>query len=94
MAAAREWRAGEALVRDALSRAGWERAAEVSTLEDMVEQGLLTRADAYEAAGILHLLLARVRRGEITEHFMELVLRKLATEKYAAWRLRLEAGVV
>lgn len=70
--AARQWAVGEG----------------ASVLERMTADGHLTEADAYEVKGIVALLLERVRAGEITVHFMDLVLRKLAEEKYADWRAR------
>lgn len=68
------------------AESGW-RQSEL-TLERMVLNGFLTEADAYEVAGTLELLLDRWRRGEITEHFLNLVMRKLAEDKVAAWRAR------
>ena len=59
-----------------------------SVLERMLADGHLTETDAYEVQGIIALLLDRVRAGEIAVHFMDLVLRKLAEEKYADWRAR------
>ena len=61
-------------------------------LERMTTDGHLTEADAYEVQGIVSLLLERVRAGEISVHFMDLVLRKLAQEKYADWRQREGCG--
>ena len=57
-------------------------------LERMTAAGHLTEVDAYEVQGIVHLLLERVRSGEISVHFMDLVLRKLAQEKHADWLAR------
>jgi len=54
----------------------------------MTSEGHLTEADAYEVKGVVALLLERVRAGEISVHFMDLVLRKLAQEKHADWLIR------
>jgi hypothetical protein len=56
----------------------------------MVRNGQLTEADAFEVSGILDLLIEKVTAGEITPHFAELVLRKLADDKCEAWRERVE----
>jgi hypothetical protein len=61
-------------------------------LAQMVVDGRLTEADEYEVQGVVALLLERLRAGEITLHFMDLVLRKLAEEKYADWRARAGFG--
>lgn len=48
--------------------------------EDMVAGGWLTWAEAYEVSETLDLLLVRVRKGEITQHFAELVIEKLGAD--------------
>jgi hypothetical protein len=58
----------------------------------MMAKGWLTEAEAYEVAGTLELLAERVERGEITVHFMDVVVRKLAQEKYNAWLARRQKG--
>jgi hypothetical protein len=76
---------GSALLARALE--GWiPRQKDVLTR--MVEEGQLTEGEAFEVAGTLDLLLDKVRAGEITLHFAELVLRKMADEKHAAWMAR------
>ena len=78
---------GSALLAVALE--GW-LPRQQDVLTRMVANGQLTEADAYEVAGVIALLLEKVRAGEITQHFAELVLRKLADDKHEAWRARRE----
>lgn len=56
----------------------WEQ---LDVLRRMQAEGHLTEADVYEVEGLLDLLARRWSRGEITYHFVELVLRKLADDK-------------
>ena len=41
----------------------------------------LTEAEAYEVEGVIELIIERVRAGEISAHFGQLVINKLAEEK-------------
>ena len=50
-------------------------------LAHMVMQGQLTEADAFEVRHTIELLVEYVRDGRITQHFADVVLRKLALEK-------------
>jgi hypothetical protein len=65
---------------------GW-RQVELS-VERMVLNGFLTEGDAYEVLGLMDELIQRARRGEITSHFVHVVLKRLAEQKVAAWRAR------
>ncbi len=78
---------GSALLAAALE--GW-LPRQQDVLTRMVANGQLTEADAHEVVGIVSLLLEKVRAGEITQHFAELVLRKMAEDKHEAWRARRE----
>lgn len=78
---------GSALLAHALE--GW-LPRQKDVLTRMVANGQLTESDAFEVVGIVALLLEKVRAGEITQHFAELVLRKMADDKHEAWRARLE----
>lgn len=60
----------------------------VGRLREMQRAGQLTEADVYELEGLVELLARRWARGEITDHFVELVLRKLADEKSRDWLAR------
>lgn len=65
-----------------------ERVAEAGVLRRMQALGQLTEADVYEVEGIIELLAERESKGEITRHFAELVLRKLADDKTRDWLAR------
>lgn len=56
-------------------------AAPVDRLRQMKAVGLLTEADVYEVEELIELLAQRYSRGEITHHFVEVVLGKMANEK-------------
>lgn len=58
-----------------------QQRVEADVLRRMQAEGQLTEADVYEVEEIIDLLVERQSRGEITHHFAELVLRKLADEK-------------
>lgn len=60
----------------------------VGVLRRMQAEGKLTEADVYELDGLIALLARRWSRGEITDHFVELVLHKLANEKTRDWLAR------
>lgn len=57
-------------------------------LREMQAAGQLTEADVYEMEGLIELLAERWSRGEITDHFVELVLQKLADDKTRDWLAR------
>lgn len=60
----------------------------VGRLREMQRAGQLTEADVFELEGLIDLLAQRWSRGEITDHFVELVLSKLAVEKTRDWLAR------
>lgn len=68
------------------TRSGW-RNVDLS-LERMFARGFLTEGDMYEIQETLLLLAERRERGDISEHMMEVVMRKLAEDKVRAWRER------
>jgi hypothetical protein len=63
-----------------------------SRLEHMVKHGLLTEADGNEVVCLLSTLAARVRQGDISAHFADFIVQKLAAAKCAAWRARNRRG--
>lgn len=69
-----------------VARKHW--AAPVSVLRRMQAEGQLTEADVHELEGLLELLARRWARGEITDHFVGLVLEKMANEKARDWLAR------
>lgn len=73
---------------DAQARRQGRQSWETSRLEHMVKHGLLTESDAREVESIVSLLCERIVSGEMSEHFADVIVRKLATEKCAAWRAR------
>lgn len=62
--------------------------SETVLLDHMVEHGLLTREDAVEVESLLSTLTRLVLGGDITEHFADFVIERLAAAKCAAWRVR------
>jgi hypothetical protein len=72
--------------RERAPESGWRQVG--AGLERYVLNGFLTEADAYEVEETLALLLERLQRGEISERFVNVVMRKLAEDKVAAWRAR------
>lgn len=68
------------------AQSGWRRVE--LTLENLLARGMLTEADVYEVQETIELLYERQARGEITEHFVQLVMTKMAEDKVQAWRRR------
>jgi hypothetical protein len=68
------------------AQSGWRKVE--LTLETLLARGFLTEADVYEVQETIELLYERQARGEITEHFVEVVMRKMAEDKVQAWRRR------
>lgn len=60
----------------------------MGVLRRMQAEGQLTEADVYELEGLLAMLARRWARGEITDHFVALLLEKLADEKSRDWLAR------
>jgi len=58
----------------------------------MVRHGLLTKDDAEEVESLVSLLVDKVRAGDISPHFFEVVVDKLGAAKCAAWRARNREG--
>jgi len=55
----------------------------------MMAHGQLSEGEAYEALELIEEMVGRAMRGEIDQHFADLVITKLAQEKAAQWRGRL-----
>jgi len=55
----------------------------------MMAHGQLSEGEAYEALELIEEMVGRAMRGEINQHFADLVITKLAQEKAAQWRGRL-----
>ena len=68
------------------AQSGWRKVE--LTLESLLARGFLTEADVYEVQETIELLYERQARGEISEHFVEVVMRKMAEDKVQAWRRR------
>lgn len=79
-----------------MTRAGWERVVLVeravgwvpqsaSTLEQMMRAGYLTEAEVYEVRGVLDLVISQVRADEMSVHFANWLINKLADEMAAQW---------
>lgn len=64
--------------------------AEVASLERLVQEGWLTEADGLEVDALLDELLERLRAGAISQHFVEVVIRRLAHDKAEKFRQREE----
>ena len=60
----------------------------VGTLRRMQAEGKLTEADVYEVDELIDLLVRRYGRGEITAHFVAVVLQKVADSKCRDWLAR------
>ena len=68
------------------TQSGWRQVD--LTLEKLLARGMLTMSDVCEVRATFDDLHRRYQRGEITQHFADLVMRKLAESKVAAWRQR------
>lgn len=68
------------------AQSGWRKVE--LTLETLLARGMLTEADVYEVEEMFKELHARLQRGEITEHFIWVIMRKMAEDKVQAWRKR------
>lgn len=69
-----------------------ERALQRTTLQRMIDDGLLDESDGDEVAGTLELLAERFAEGGITEHFALNVIEKLADEARPKYLRRLSWG--
>lgn len=63
-----------------------------STLQRMIDDGLLDEGDGDEVAGTLELLAEKFVDGDISEHFALNVIEKLAVEPRAKYVRRLRWG--
>jgi hypothetical protein len=68
------------------AQSGWRRVE--LTLETLLARGFLTEEDVYEVQGMFEELHGRLQRGEISEHFIHVIMRKMAEDKVQAWRKR------
>jgi hypothetical protein len=68
------------------------RALQRTTLQRMMDDGLLDESDGDEVAGTLELLAEKFAQGDITEHFALNVIEKLAVEPRAKYVRRLRWG--
>lgn len=64
--------------------------AKTAPLERLVKEGWLTEADALEVDAIIDELLERLSAGTISQHFVEVVIRRLAHDKAEKFRQREE----
>ena len=63
-----------------------------TTLQRMMDDGLLDESDGDEVAGTLELLAEKYASGDITEHFALNIIEKLAVEPRAKYVRRLRWG--
>lgn len=63
-----------------------------TTLQRMIDDGLLEESDGDEVAGTLELLAEKFAGGDITEHFALNIIEKLAVEPRAKYLRRLTWG--
>jgi hypothetical protein len=68
------------------------RALQRTTLQRMMDDGLLDESDGDEVAGTLELLAEKFAQGDITEHFALNIIEKLAVEQRAKYVHRLRWG--
>ena len=73
------------------ARAG-ERGAERSTVASMVADGYMTEEQAREVEVILELVAHKLARGEIAEHFLDLIAQKLGRETALEFLRRMRVG--
>jgi hypothetical protein len=59
-----------------------------NAFEQMVLDGYLDESDAYEVGETIELLAERYAQGDISEHFAQTVIRKLADEGHAKYLRR------
>lgn len=68
------------------------QALQRTTLQRMIDEGLLDESDGDEVAGTLELLAEKLAGGDITEHCALNIIEKLAVEPRAKYVRRLRWG--